>query len=131
MKLLLDTHIFVWAFLEPDRILRRIRDDLENVENTLYLSPITVWEILILAEKKRLRLLPDPLTWLRRRVEELAPIEATLTVEAAYKSREIEIENDDPADRFLAATAAVLNLILVTADERLIRGKGYSVLPNR
>jgi len=36
----------------------------------------------------------------------------------------------DPADRFLAATAAVYNLTLVTGDEKLLDGSGYSVMPN-
>ena len=43
----------------------------------------------------------------------------------------IETPHRDPADRFLAATAAALDLQLVTSDERLLAGRGYQIMPNR
>lgn len=60
MKLLLDTHIFVWNLLEPRRLAPRVAGALEDPSNELWLSPIVVWEILVLAEKGRLTLRPDP-----------------------------------------------------------------------
>lgn len=55
---------------------------------------------------------------------------APLTWEIARASVSIRLPHGDAADRFLAATAAVLGLKLVTADERLIAGRGFAVLPN-
>jgi PIN domain nuclease of toxin-antitoxin system len=49
----------------------------------------------------------------------------------ALRSRRVRVEHEDPADRFLAATAEVYELTLVTADERLLRGKGFRTLANR
>jgi PIN domain nuclease of toxin-antitoxin system len=43
----------------------------------------------------------------------------------------VRVHHDDPADRFLAATADVYDLTLVTADDRLLRGKGFKTLANR
>ena len=57
--------------------------------------------------------------------------EAELNHAVALRSRVVALTNDDPADRFLAATASVYDLTLVTADRRLIDGKGYRVLANR
>jgi PIN domain nuclease of toxin-antitoxin system len=57
--------------------------------------------------------------------------EAPLTHAVMRSLRSIETPHRDPADRFLAATAAALDLKLVTADERLIDGRGYAVLANR
>jgi PIN domain nuclease of toxin-antitoxin system len=90
-----------------------------------------VWECLVLSEKGRLVLLPDAKTWLVRALAEIAFREAPLTQEVALRSRSVEVSHQDPADRFLAATAAVYGLTLVTADERLIGGAGFAVLPNR
>ena len=54
--------------------------------------------------------------------------EAPITHEIARATRRVELSHEDPADRFLAATAQVLDLSLVTADERLLAGRGYPVL---
>jgi PIN domain nuclease of toxin-antitoxin system len=57
--------------------------------------------------------------------------EAPLNREVAIRSRSVRLDHEDPADRFLAATADVYELILVTADEHLLRGKGFRTLANR
>lgn len=53
-------------------------------------------------------------------------LDAPLTREIALRSREVGLAHNDPADRFLAATAAVYDLVLMTAD-RLLQGSGYRV----
>ncbi len=128
MKLLLDTHIFLWGFLEPERIPETVARELEESSNELWLSPISIWESLVLAAKKRVELKPDPESWVRRSLRELGSKEAPVTVEVAIASRKLDIEAEDPADRFLAATAAVFDLTLVTADASLRRGTGFRVL---
>ena len=57
--------------------------------------------------------------------------EAPLSREVAVRSRSVHLAHEDPADRFLAATADVYELTLVTADVRLLRGKGFRALANR
>ena len=66
MKLLLDTHIWLWSALDPSHLSKRIRRALEDVRNELWLSPMTVWEVLVLARKKRVVLEPTPEQWIRR-----------------------------------------------------------------
>ena len=56
--------------------------------------------------------------------------EAPLTRDIALASRQLHFTHEDPADRILAATAYVMGLTLVTADERLLRHVDYAVLPN-
>ena len=61
-----------------------------------------------------------------------APVrEAPITREVALETRRIQLPHRDPADRFLAATARVFELTLVTSDARLLQTKGLAVLPNR
>ncbi|HTM22646.1 MAG TPA: type II toxin-antitoxin system VapC family toxin [Kofleriaceae bacterium] len=131
MNLLLDTHIFLWSLLEPERLSPRLTATLEDPQHQIWLSPITTWECLVLAARGRVRLDPDPVTWVRRELGRLGLAEAPLNHEVAIASRTIDLDQADPADRFLAATAAVYDLTLVTADERLLAGRGYSVLGNR
>ncbi|MCH7717633.1 MAG: PIN domain-containing protein [Gemmatimonadetes bacterium] len=57
--------------------------------------------------------------------------EAALTHAVAAESRKIGLAHLDPADRFLAATAKVYDLTLVTADERLLESSEFAVFPNR
>ena len=54
MRLLLDTHIWLWSRLEPDRLSRRVSRELQNPANGLWLSPFSLLETLILSEKGRL-----------------------------------------------------------------------------
>ena len=101
---------------------------LEASDTEIYVSPITAWECIVLCEKGRLVLHPDPEEWIRRRLRELRPREAAITVEVAIRSRAIDLETADPADRFLAATASVFDLVLLTADAHLLSGEGYASL---
>ena len=130
MRLLLDTHIWLWSLLEPSRLGRRTAAALEDRESELWLSPISVWETLVLAERHRVVLLPDAERWIRDCLARLPFREAPVNTEVALASRALDVASDDPADRFLAATARVYELTLVTADARLRRIPHVSVLPN-
>ena len=131
MKLLIDTHIWLWSLLEPARLSRRVKRALENPANELWLSPISVWETLVLSEKGRLRLQPDGRTWISTALSATVLRDAALTHEVAVATGNINLPHVDPADRFLAATAQVYGLTLVTSDENLLTGSGYAVLANR
>jgi PIN domain nuclease of toxin-antitoxin system len=131
VKLLLDTHIWLWSLLEPDRLPRRVAQTLVARDTELWLSPISVWEFLLLAEKRRVSVRGSPRDFVEAALAKVPMHEAPLNLEVALHSRSIQMEHDDPADRFLAATAAVYDLTLVTDDQRLLRGKGFRTLANR
>ena len=131
MRLLLDTHIWVWSVAEKSRLRPRVLKALENPANELWISPISVWEFLMLVEKKRLVPNVDAKEWIRKALGAGPFQEASLTTEVVLATRDIRLPRRDPADAFLAATAKVFGLTLVTADARLIGAKGISVLPNR
>lgn len=128
MKLLLDTHVWVWMRLEPGRLDARTRRRIEDSANELWLSPISAWELLQLADRGRLRLSPDAPTWIRNSIATMAVSVAPVGVEIAIASRRIGLSHDDPADRLLAATAQLLDLTLVTADERLLACRDMKTL---
>lgn len=130
MKLLLDTHILLWSLLDPDRLTHEVVKALEDPANELWLSPITTWEILVLAEKGRITLEPDHFSWVRTVFNSIPFKEAPLNGEVAIESRLVDLPHQDPADRFLAATAQVYGLTLVTADVRLLHSTKFPVMPN-
>jgi PIN domain nuclease of toxin-antitoxin system len=118
VKLLLDTHILIWSRLSPEQLSDAASEALQDEDNELWYSPISVWEILLLAEKKRLRIKSDPYAWVERTLDGLR--EAPLNKHVAMESRRLNLPHKDPADRFIAATALVYDLILVTADQKLL-----------
>ena len=131
MKYLLDTHIWIWSLLAPAQLSDSVIQVLENQQSELWLSPISVWEFLVLVEKGRVELEKDVDEWLAEATRTAPLREAPLTIEIARKSRLIDLPHQDPADRFLAATAIVLELTLITSDDSLLHSTDFAVLPNR
>lgn len=130
LRLLLDTHIWIWSLSNVKLLGKRTLQALQSDKNELWLSPISIWEFLILAEKKRILLEMDARNWIQQAMERAPMKEAPLSHEIAMESRSITLPHQDPADRFLAATAKVLDLTLVTADDRLIDSPDFSTLAN-
>lgn len=129
MKLLLDTHIWLWLLLSPHKIGPQTSKVLTDAANELWLSPISTWEALRLHRKGRIFLANDLTAWLRSAlggIQQYAP----LTHEIAFVAEQLLL-HADPADRFLAATAQVLDLTLVTADQRLLGLGTIRTLANR
>ncbi len=131
MRLLLDTHIWFWSVSESARLGRRARIEIARAKNELWLSPVSVWELLLLAERGRVKLGNDPLQWVTHVIARAPVQEAPLNFDVAIRSQQIMLANADRADRFLVATALVNDLTLVTADERLIDARCCRVLANR
>ncbi len=129
MNLLLDTHIWLWSLADPSRLSARVRRELKDSKNELWLSPVSTWEALLLNAKGRIRLHGDLTLWLTRATAHTR--EAPLTHEIVLAAQQLPLPLRDPADRFLAATAHTLGLVLVTADERLLGLGEIRALANR
>ena len=128
MKLLLDTHIWLWSLREPHRLGRRILQAVHDPANELWLSPVSLWEALLLLQKGRISIHGDITSWQARAIARFR--EAPLTFDIVLAAHELDLHSD-PADRFLAATAKVLDLTLVTADARLLGLGDIATLANR
>lgn len=129
-KYLLDTHIFLWSLLDPDHLTAEVAIVLEDKNNELWLSPITSWEVIVLAEKGRIKLNDVPATWLKNVFQTIPFREASITHEVAMESRNLQLPHQDPADRFIAASAVVYGLTLITSDQNLLLSNDYSILKN-
>jgi PIN domain nuclease of toxin-antitoxin system len=102
---------------------------LEDSANERWLSPISTWEALMLNAKGKIRLHGNLEEWVTRATALFR--EAPLTHEIAFVARQLNLPHQDPADRFLAATAKVLDLTLVTADTQLLGLGEIATLGNR
>ena len=129
MKLLLDTHIWIWSLAEPKQLSRRVQLELKDRNNELWLSPVSTWEVLLWHAKGRIQLHGNVREWVTKATTNMR--EAPLTHEIVVAAQDLPLSHQDPVDRFLAATAAVLGLTLVTADHRLLGLGTIATLANR
>lgn len=121
MRLLLDTHVWLWRLLEPERLSARAAATLAERSHEVHLSPISVWETLVLARRGRLALEPSPADWVRAALERSAVAMAPLVHDVAIRSEALEgFASSDPADRFLVATALEGSHVLVTSDRAML-----------
>lgn len=120
MNLLLDTHVFIWATIDQDSLSEAVKRILQQTDNELYYSPIMIWEVLILAEKKRIAISGPTNAVIRQGIHDLALNELPLNTDIAFLSREVSLPHHDPADRFLVATARYYKMPLLTADNAIL-----------
>ena len=133
MKLLLDTHIWIWSVLAPEKLGKKVAQALTDRDNELWLSPISIWELSILVRKNRIKLAGDFHAWVSTALSQTTFREAPITNDVAAEISKIRFSHRDPADHFIAASARVFDLTLVTADPLLLKLKaqGLALLPNR
>jgi PIN domain nuclease of toxin-antitoxin system len=119
VKLLLDTHIWLWYALGDPKLSNNLRSTIGSGTTELWLSPISIWEVLLLAERGRISLQSDTTDWIDQSIKSLGICEAPLNRHIAVLSRQIELPHQDPADRFIAATAVYQQIPLATVDANL------------
>jgi PIN domain nuclease of toxin-antitoxin system len=128
LKLLLDTHILIWFLQNPELLAARVRSELIDPANERWISPISTWEALMLQRKGRLRLRSDFFAWLQQSTPAMQ--QAPLTHEIVLVAEQLPL-HQGPADRFLAATAQVHDLTLVTSDRQLLGLGTIRTMANR
>jgi PIN domain nuclease of toxin-antitoxin system len=130
MRFLLDTHVWLWQALDPQRLRVNAREMLEDTDNELWLSAYSTWEAHLLAERGRLAILGGvaPADWIQQQLLLFPLRDAPVTRSIALSARTLDLATNDPADRFIAATARELDLQLVTADAVLLTAGACAVL---
>lgn len=110
-----DTHVWVWAAAGDERAAK-----ISGFSGTAFVSAISQWEVSMLVMKGRLELKPDEQTWFCENLEPPVCL-APLTSEISTASCQLPGFHGDPADRIIVATAIILGIPLVTADDKIIR----------
>jgi PIN domain nuclease of toxin-antitoxin system len=118
MKLLLDTHIVLWAAGQPERLPESARSLLTASENSLFFSAANIWEIVIKLGLGRADFQVDPYR-LRKMLVVHGYTELTITAEHALRVNTLPALHKDPFDRLLLAQARTEGMILVTVDSAI------------
>ena len=125
--LLLDTHAFVWAISDPDRLSKRARTAIENPSNTLLVSAATAWEMAI---KHRAGKWPEADILLAQHTDLTRRLGAeTLDISAtdAIRAGSLDWEHPDPFDRMLAAQSLLHHAALITRDKAFHDLRGLTI----
>lgn len=122
MRLLLDTHIWIWAQESPEKFGRQTRTLLEDLANSVSVSAVAALEIARLVSLRRLQLNEPASVWIADSVRSLGAQVLDVTPQIAAEAYELPgTFHKDPADRVLVATARLHNLTLLTADNFILR----------
>jgi PIN domain nuclease of toxin-antitoxin system len=119
--ILLDTHVLVWLDTDDRRLGPKTRSLIEQhwSGGKVAVSAISFWEVGRLSGRGRIALASSPRDW-RARWIEAGLTELALEGAVAIRSLDLDDLSDDPADRFIAATALIHGASLVTADQRIL-----------
>ena len=119
MKVLLDTHAFLWLITDEDRLSENARQTFLNTENSLFFSAASLWEICIKKSLGKLSLKDGWFQTIQKEMEintiQWLPIETTHCAEVT----ELPFHHRDPFDRMLIAQAIVEDMKLLSRDSRL------------
>lgn len=120
MKYLIDTHVFTWSLLEPKKINKKVLGILEDIENGVYISPISFREMAIKHQAKKLdlkRINPLRLPHIAEQYDftVLNPEPYDYVSIGTVPQKE---NHHDPFDRMLIQQAIRNNLVLLSADEK-------------
>lgn len=124
MKILLDTHIFLWFISSDSRLSTDVRDIIRNLDNEIYLSVVSVWESIVKYQLGKLPLPEPPETYLPKQ-RELHQI-ASLTLDESSIAQLVKLPplHREPFDRMLICQALQYGLTIATVDTAV---RAYSV----
>lgn len=120
MRILLDTHVLLWAVAEPDRIAEPYRGNLESAQNEVFFSAASIWEIAIKTQIGRLQL-PVPPEDIALAATRMNFAELVVNSSHAAATRKLPAHHRDPFDRILIAQALHEPARLLTADGMLAK----------
>lgn len=123
MKLLLDTQLLLWAAGQPERLSARAKRQLNDPNNELLFSAVSLWEVTIKSGLGRDDFRVEPRV-LRRALLDNGYVELPVTSEHAVNVDALPLLHKDPFDRLLLAQALVEGITLLTADVQLARYRG-------
>ncbi len=123
MKLLLDTHLLLWAAGQPDRLPEEARELIDSADNDLYFSAASIWEVVIKSGMGREDFKLDARV-LRRGLLDNGYAELAIGSEHVVAIDNLPTLHKDPFDRVLVAQAQVEGITLLTADQTVARFPG-------
>jgi PIN domain nuclease of toxin-antitoxin system len=128
VRILLDTHVLLWAAMEPERLEPDCRQAIEDGGNDVFVSSVTAWEIAIKQSLGKLELRKPAEYWVPQVIRRTGFEPVSIDLAAALRVRALPWHHRDPFDRLLIAQALQAGLTLATHDPQFEQ-YGVSVLP--
>ncbi len=119
MRLLLDTHVFLWWIGDDSRLSLSAREAISVAENEVFLSVVSAWEISVKTRLGKLALPSDVDKFLPDQIQRNAMTILPIGLAHALRVARLPLHHRDPFDRMLVAQAQSEKLTLVTADEAI------------
>lgn len=116
MNLLLDTCTFLWLAASPERISAPARSAIDDPDNSLWISDISIWEITMKHSAEKLSLPSPPRIWIPEQVAFFQLHRLHLEEQAIYMSGELPASHRDPLDRLIAAQSQQAAMPVITPD---------------
>ena len=121
MKLLLDTHCWLWWFGQPERLKSTVVEQILDEANEVWVSAASIWEMGIKAAARKLSF-PEPLeSYFPSRMEEIGARPLDITAAHALQASALSLHHKDPFDRMLIAQAQTESMVIVTSDSMFDR----------
>jgi PIN domain nuclease of toxin-antitoxin system len=119
VRLLVDTHCWLWYLLSPERLNKKAQRTLRDAGNDVFFSVASTWEIVIKFGLGKLDLPSPPSEYIPDRLERLGHQALTIRQHHVLRLEALPAHHRDPFDRLLVAQAQVEDLRLMTADKVL------------
>jgi PIN domain nuclease of toxin-antitoxin system len=117
MNIIIDTHIFLWALAEPLKLSDAKRSALEDLSNTIYVSAVSIAELMIKASIGKIEIDFDPVAIAKESGFDLLDFSAN----AALLLKELPFHHKDPFDRMLVAQSIAARYPITTEDPKIRR----------
>ena len=119
MKVLIDTHIFLWYITADKRIKKRYVELISDLNNEVYLSVASVWECIIKSQLGKLVLPDKPSRYIpeKRQLHQILPLEIEENVFVYLEN--LPADHKDPFDRIIISQALQNNMKLITEDQQI------------
>jgi PIN domain nuclease of toxin-antitoxin system len=118
MKVLIDSHTFIWALLHDHRLTPRAKQVLVSGENELYFSLVSLWEIAIKMKTGKLRTLGSSVAYIREEMNSYSMQLLPIRYEHILQMEALPVHHSDPFDRLLIAQAITESLPILTHDDK-------------
>jgi len=122
-KLVLDTHILLWSLITPEKLSQNLKHKISiaQQDSSLIISSISLWEIAMLASKKRINIY-EPIDAFLQSITDINGLKV-VDISAQVTAQSVLLMDDfhgDPADRIIVATTRINSATLVTKDQKIL-----------
>ena len=127
MKVLVDTHTFLWAFLHDHRLTPKAKQILRSTEDELVFSLVSLWEIAIKIKTGKLKTIGSSVAYIREQMDDYGMELLPIRYDHVLNLEQLPHHHGDPFDRLLIAQALTESLPILTGDA-IFRRYGVKVI---